>query len=332
MFNAVKADMPDDPMLARRYGQCLELALEACQDTPEQFKLVETPLKSFLLVTNILPQDTRPWQEARDPCQQAGDDYDFSSLALELSPLNPRLPEEWRFGEQGGLTPAEPPQVQKGSGLCFEAYDGDLMRIALTWNKDEVIGQALQILAHSQTWTSLVPEDPLPWLWALFYGPRAHCEERHCVYSAARGRRGPILLPTAIYTPRANIEAFLAHLTRCVYALYADVCDWQGEEIAPPFDVSRLNKMAKQLSLLPQEPVCITRVCLLCLLHKQNLNAQYKRPVDTYDPCLILTGEAERYLVDAVGNYREAATGTTVLYPTYDLGSIVADMVTYEDE
>ncbi len=60
--------------------------------------------------------------------------------------------------------------------------------------------------------------------------------------------------------------------------------------------------------------------------------AQYKRPVDTYDPCLILTGEAERYMVDAVGNYREASTGTTVLYPTYDLGSIVADMVTYEDE
>ncbi len=37
-------------------------------------------------------------------------------------------------------------------------------------------------------------------------------------------------------------------------------------------------------------------------------------------------------MVDAVGNYREASTGTTVLYPTYDLGSIVADMVTYEDE
>ncbi len=119
----------------------------------------------------------------------------------------------------------------------------------------------------------------------------AHCEERHCVYAAARGKRGPILLPTAVYTPCANIEAFLAHLTRCVYALYLDVRDWKGEDIAPPFDVSRLNKMAKQLCLLPQEPFCITRVCLLCLLHKQNLNAQYKRPVDTYDPCLILTGE-----------------------------------------
>ncbi len=132
--------------------------------------------------------------------------------------------------------------------------------------------------------------------------------------------RGPILLPTAVYTPCANIEAFLAHLTRCVYALYLDVRDWKGEDIAPPFDVSRLNKMAKQLCLLPQEPFCITRVCLLCLLHKQNLNAQYKRPVDTYDPCLILTGEAERYMVDAVGNYREASTGTTVLYPTWALG------------
>ncbi|QCF52295.1 UNVERIFIED_ASMBLY: UL95 protein [human gammaherpesvirus 4] len=332
MFNAVKADMPDDPMLARRYGQCLELALEACQDTPEQFKLVETPLKSFLLVSNILPQDNRPWHEARSSGRVAEDDYDFSSLALELLPLNPRLPEEWQFGGQGWSSRMEPSQPEMGMGLCFEVFDGDLMRIALAWNKDEVIGQALQILAHSHTWTSLVPEDPLPWMWALFYGLRSHCEERHCVYAAARGKRGPILLPTAVYTPCANIEAFLAHLTRCVYALYLDVRDWKGEDIAPPFDVSRLNKMAKQLCLLPQEPFCITRVCLLCLLHKQNLNAQYKRPVDTYDPCLILTGEAERYMVDAVGNYREASTGTTVLYPTYDLGSIVADMVTYEDE
>ncbi len=73
--------------LARRYGQCLELALEACQDTPEQFKLVETPLKSFLLVSNILPQDNRPWHEARSSGRVAEDDYDFSSLALELLPL-----------------------------------------------------------------------------------------------------------------------------------------------------------------------------------------------------------------------------------------------------
>ncbi len=171
MFNAVKADMPDDPMLARRYGQCLELALEACQDTPEQFKLVETPLKSFLLVSNILPQDNRPWHEARSSGRVAEDDYDFSSLALELLPLNPRLPEEWQFGGQGWSSRMEPSQPEMGMGLCFEVFDGE---IALAWNKDEVIGQALQILAHSHTWTSLVPEDPLPWMWALFYGPRAH--------------------------------------------------------------------------------------------------------------------------------------------------------------
>nr|WAH70947.1 UL95 [Eptesicus fuscus gammaherpesvirus] len=60
MFNCVNLATGGNPELARRYARSVELAVDLCETVPGQFKLVETPLNSFLLVTNIMPDDERP--------------------------------------------------------------------------------------------------------------------------------------------------------------------------------------------------------------------------------------------------------------------------------
>ncbi|AAK38233.1 ORF25 [callitrichine gammaherpesvirus 3] len=356
MFNAVEADTPSDPELAKKYKQCVKLAIDACQDTPGQFKLVKTPLKSFLLVSNIMPQDKRDWHGWMDTldCEDNSPDiladnaderrisgekgatyckqYDFSSLSLRCARTHKPYTLEESSEHTYEHTSLECEQHTRSTGLPFAVYDGPILRAALSWNKDDIITGAMQLLAHPRTWTSLIPEDPLPWIWLLFYGSRSLCDSPHCMYKETVGRPGPMALPEMALRPEADIESFMGFVTRSVTGLYSDITEVGGlipESVSIPFDPARLHRVIHQMGLLRCDSLHLSRVCLLCLIYKQNLTAQYKASLTAPSPCIMLVGEAAKYLVGDVGNYREYKTGSTVLFPTYDLKSMATDLLAH---
>lgn len=82
-MNVVALGTGGDKSLVDEYVQSVEMALNSCQAVGGQFKLVETPLNSFILVSNVLPEDERPWTHER-----TGEMFDFSGLNITQDPPN----------------------------------------------------------------------------------------------------------------------------------------------------------------------------------------------------------------------------------------------------
>lgn len=81
------------------------------------------------------------------------------------------------------------------------------------------------------------------------------------------------------------------------------------------------------LDLIPQietDPITYcANTCLLCALHTQNTLAITS---DGYMGTYLFLQGGEKFLGESVGNTRDLETGDTLLYPTYDITKITADL------
>ncbi|AIU39559.1 protein UL95 [Equid gammaherpesvirus 5] len=81
MFNLTAMAAAGDAKLSARYAESVSLAVGLCESLPDQFKLIETPINSFLLVANVMPNDNRPW-DSRVP-SPGGDFHNIRMPRLE---------------------------------------------------------------------------------------------------------------------------------------------------------------------------------------------------------------------------------------------------------
>ncbi|ABB22251.1 hypothetical protein OvHV-2gp31 [Ovine gammaherpesvirus 2] len=332
MLNLAQLHCDGDPELSKKYTRGVKLAISLAESTPGQFKLIESPVNSFLIVTNLSVEDTAPHPAATASPEP---ELDFSSLSLDrlnaLSSLvRHELPERRTYARESPAPPPEgPPQEPAAFHEPYVSYKLHEWVQALHSNKDSIINRALQLLSSPQTWTFCYPTDPLPWLWLLFYGPRARCQENSCVYARYFGQPGPVLLPPLFYDPEKDIASFMSQACKYVRHFYEheDLSSHLGD-INVPFDPERLVHVVQALKDVSSSCICTTRCCLLCSIYRQNLTSFYTVPNSTYG-CLILQG-ADQHTLSSVGRTRCLKTGDIILWPTYNIQSLVDFFISYE--
>ncbi|AAC58080.1 ORF34 [Alcelaphine gammaherpesvirus 1] len=325
MLNLTKLHCNGDPEMAKKYNRGVKLAISLAESTPGQFKLIESPVNSFLIVTNLTVEDTVP--HATHP--PAGEGLDFSCLSLSrLNALDAIVQPGYDNNSLDAQGHQQPPpagvrSLTKLTKDPYVTYKLTEWMWALRLNKDILINQALKLLGNPSTWTFCHPTDPLPWMWLLFYGPRSRCQEATCVYAKYFSTAGPVLLPPFFYDPGRDIQSFMSQACKFVKYFYdGEGLDSVLKDNNVPFDDSRIAEVLKALPSVSGSGLVLNKSCLLCCIYKQNLTSFHNVP-DVSGGCLILQG-AERHTDSAIGRSRCQTTGDIILWPSYNINSLVA--------
>ncbi|AJE29677.1 ORF34 [macacine gammaherpesvirus 12] len=302
----------------RRFARGVQLALDLCDNTPGQFKLVETPLNSFLLVSNVLPE-ARP---VRD-CPHPGG-FDFEDIHLPKLTRMRRVLERYGDRDDGrgecgnvAVTSAVAP-----GAVFYVQYGQEEWRWALTLRKDKLVKMAVEGLSDPTTWKGLEPVDPLPLIWLLFYGSRSFCREPECLYERNFGIRGPILLPPHVYAPHKDVMTFVHHVIKYVKFLYVNADVGFESETALPFEASRLRAAVTRLKDVEADDAYLSAKCMLCHLYKQNDTVSIHGP--HVGGVIALGGDGSRYITSSVRAQRCTSRGDFILIPLYNLEELVS--------
>lgn len=312
----------------RGYSESLKMALESCEPTGDQFKLIETPINSFILITNVLPDDSRRWDERRAIGWGEGEDE------TEVHATIFDLPED---DAEGGddVYPG-------GVGVYSDCLSGDELETpvagspylvfeekawirALILNKDEILTEALELVMDSQNWR--LPEliDPLPCFWMVFHGRRSFCESSDCLYRLRFGVAGPVLFPAHMYCPSEDLASFVIGACRYFRCLYTG-CDFSPSDYPGlPFDPRRAKECLRALEGL-EPPSCayLSRLCLLCHLYRQNrdVNCSSGQRLG----CLILGGVGSELLGEGFNSGRDLLSGDAIIAPRYNLEALLSGL------
>ncbi|AJG42959.1 hypothetical protein KM481_gp29 [Harp seal herpesvirus] len=316
MFNLTGLLSEGNSHQSERYFSSVDLAMNLCESVPGQFKLIETPINSFVMVTNVMPEDTRPWN-THNP-----QGLDFSGIHLpRLKKLNDFV--HWPHTEQN-IT-GDPIIEDKEPPCHYLVYSSRSWLRALQMNKQSLIKDAIEKLAEPVTWKGLVTEDPLPLIWLLFYGQKSFCSSHECLYFKRFGFKGPILFPPHIYSPDEDVLSFICSVCKYVKFLYGE--QFKEEMIhncETPFDRERLVNAMLKLKFISDGGTYISQTCLLCSLYKQNLTSACA--IDNLHGCLILGGSGKKYLAGQIKTKRCLDLGDSILFPSYNLTSLIDDL------
>lgn len=324
MFNGISLATGADPELNKKYAQSVQLALQFCEHMPGQFKLVETPINSFVLVSNVMPEDERPWTSNNSA------NFDFSNIQL---PKLDRLAELCEYEINNDMSKQKHLSSNmtnfkgesKNAPTHYIVYDNDSWKMALRFNKTNLINEAISLLAYPQNWKGLLPQDPLPYIWTLFHGKKSFCKCDECLYKIKFGQPGPILFPPHIYTPTKDILSFIGHVCKYFKFLYGGLqMNNIVDEESLPFDTQRLKNALASLDLISDNCTYVSQTCLLCRLYQQN-----KTTVQGFydsDGCIILGGLGKKYINCSISTKRCFQTGDTLFSTSYNIPLLLKDI------
>lgn len=314
MFNLSLLQCNGDPELNKKYKKGVDLALKLAAVTPGQFKLIESPMNSFLIVTNVLPDDNVITDSAI-----SYDNFDFKSITF---PRLKRLQKLVTYKTQELIT-EEPPTVNLPKQIPgpYITYEKSTWQKILDSDKNVIINEALELLSSPNHWCFCQPVDPLPWLWLLFYGPNSFCCDANCLYAKSFNCPGLILFPPIIYQPATDISSFMNLVCKYVCYLYQrqDLSKLIGG-MQIPFDRSRLEDVSTLMSEMNCDDIHVIKMCLLCILYKQNQTTYHN--VEHNQGCIILEC-AEEHINNCIGRTKCLQSGDIVLWPSYNIASIV---------
>ncbi|AGY30716.1 ORF34 [Retroperitoneal fibromatosis-associated herpesvirus] len=318
MFALAALASDGDPELTNRYVKSVKLAVDLSESTPGQFKLIETPLNSFVLVANVMP-DPQPLQQFSGVA-----DADFSSLRLprldRLDRVMGRVFDDARSSETSGSLDVQARGCSGCEALAYQTYTAEQWLWALTINKEKIVEEAIEGLADPKNWKGMYPTDPLPLIWLLFNGPASFCSSECCIYEKHYGCRGPVLLPGHMYAPQKDLLSFVNHALKYTKFLYGNFSGtWPEKSL--PFDSSRIPRAVSQLKSIDASDTYITQMCLLCHLYRQN--AAVASRGTHVGPILVLGGKGAQYITASVRSQRCISTGDYYLLPSYDISAII---------
>lgn len=314
MLNLALMSSKGDEALKSSYLKSIDMALESCQAVKDQFKLIETPINSFLLVTNVLPDDSRPWERS---CNHSLDfsnlrkDFDLGDSPVDFSSVYPGPERREENEEVGKCTYSDK----------YLVYQEIAWSRALTLNRDEVINEAMRLMSNPKNWTALVPEDPLPCFWMLFHGLKSFCESTECLYARRFGVPGPILFPPHIYTPAEDINSFVNSACKYFKELYSTADFTPSAYPHAPFELARAKACLKNLQGVDSGCSYLSRLCLLCQIYRQNKDINESSSF--FEGAIILAGGGANFLGDACGVSRDICTGDSILAPRYNISLIL---------
>ncbi|ALE14746.1 ORF34 [Felid gammaherpesvirus 1] len=321
MFNLTNLMNDGDPTESKKYYSSVGLAMSLCESVPGQFKLIETPINSFVLVTNVMPEDTRPWNSHNSK------EIDFSNIHLpRLKKLDELTHWDVHKSSHNTTDPKTNPLDQEPPSH-YLVYSSNSWKRAILLDKQEVIKEALDKLALPINWKGLVTEDPYPLIWLLFYGQNSFCSNNECLFFKKFGYRGAILFPPHVYSPSDDSLSFITNVCKYIKFLYGD--QFKGEMIQQgselPFDLNRLIDALAKLKFVCDSGVYISRTCLLCNLYKQNLTRS-RISVGNFYGSIILGGCGKKYLAQDIQTERCVDSGDSILCPSYDLTRLLNDL------
>ncbi|UNP64580.1 putative member of UL95 family [Marmot herpesvirus 1] len=299
-----------DPEIKKRFKAAVNLSVKFSEALPGQFKLIETPINSFLLVTNVLPNDKHT---VYNPVPK----LDFSNIKL------PRLQ---KLNRICGYELENEPQcfkmnvtIPKNMSLC---YDSLTWKKALQLDKTDLIQTVMEQMSDPKNWIGEFTEDPFPLVWLLFYGPKSFCEMEDCLYLKKMHRLGPILFPPSMYKPNEDISSFMNHLCYYVKVLYYNK-DLDLPEIIAQVSRDRLFHAIAKLKALDDSCAYISKKCLICHLYCQNEDVL--NGVDISNCPILISGESGQYINDTVTIQRTCG-GDTFLVPLYNIDRMLEDL------
>ncbi|QOE74456.1 tegument protein U67 [Elephant endotheliotropic herpesvirus 3A] len=271
----------------------------------ERFQFIETPHRSFLLVTNILPDDhavgTREEGAgnavASDKVMVPGDVVDVPLERVPSEATETAVVTAAASGPgTGAAAPATIARRPSATGsnhnyMIFNSrhitrhktlftnpyilYTKEDIQTSLSFNKSAFISKILTrcnvpgVLDHN----NVIPVDILMWL--LFAGPMSCCSRRHCFgYTKPEvGKPFPVLLPPVLYQNVTDVKTFVNIAEMYVYAWYSEhkletfgTSFFRDEDIDATITELRGKYKRKHLPLWHVD----SRICLFCALYLQN--------------------------------------------------------------
>ncbi|AMA67389.1 protein UL95 [Vespertilionid gammaherpesvirus 1] len=315
MFNLSSLMAEGNAEVGSKYYESVGMSIDLCENSQNQFKLIETPINSFLLVTNVMPNDTRPW------CSYNPRGLDFNGINLpRLKKLNHMT--GWNTCEK---TKETAPPTDLKEPVHYIVYDTWSWQRALKLNKTDIIQEAVSHMANPKNWEGIVMEDPLPLIWLLFYGKKSFCSARECIFYEKFKHAGPVLWPPHMYKPANNVLSFMTNVCKYVKFLYGCTFksdDLLGDEI--PVSQDRFVSALDKLKFVEDCGTYVSQTCMLCALHRQNMMSL--RQIDNVGGSIILGGSGKKYITSDIGTRRCLSLGDTVLFPSYNIGLLLKDL------
>ncbi|AAB66403.1 hypothetical protein [Murine herpesvirus strain 4556] len=302
-----------DPVLEKNYRRCVDLAINMSWSVPGQFKLVETPINSFLLVGDVLPNDMIESKPVNST-NLVNIPFPLSTLGVSTSKKSVEVTSY----------KSETEKFQEAASISEHSIRGSIVYEGLTWitamgyNVTDFLVNMLEQMKCPENWSGLHPVDPLACVWLLYFGPKSRCSEIACVSELFIGKKGPILLPPHMYRGDTSVNSFAHHLCQYVKHLYAD---YEPEILSCPLDITRVKGCLSDLRQVAESCVFLSQRCLLCHLYKQN--AAVSKNILTASDCIILGGSGKSLLGTYMKSYKDPATHDSILLPTYNLEAIV---------
>lgn len=292
--------------------ESVDMALENCESDRDQFKLIETPMNSFVLITNVLPEDGRPWVADLSGLVDMGD--------LNVFPENEK--EDWlgRVDEYQDCLQSDA-VCGAVNGSRYLVYEELAWTRAISLDKDDALTEAMELMINPQNWKSGILVDPLPCFWMVFYGKNSFCESSDCLYRFRFGVPGPILFPPHMYTPNDDMPSFILSMCNYFKYLYLGRDFLKDDYPGVPFDLARVRTCLVGADQLKSEHTYLSKLCLLCHLYRQNKDINCSS--GTFVDCIILGGCGSEFLGDRFNSGRDLTSGDAILAPQYNLESLL---------
>ncbi|AGE10060.1 tegument protein U67 [Elephant endotheliotropic herpesvirus 1A] len=319
----------------------------------ERFTFVETPHHSFLLVTNILPDEHGV---IKDKKLTPGDIITPSVTSVPVGNAKDLNHDIYQSSEssngktvlqKGCLRPNNSnylmfnakhiPEHHTLFTNAYVSYSKEDIQTSLSFNKSAFISKILSrcnvpgILDHN----NVIHVDML--LWLLFAGPLSCCSRTHCFgYTRPDIRRPfPVVLPPILYNDSVDIKMFVNMAEIYVYGWYGDdkiksfeTTFFKNEELQAMIGELRAKYVRKSVPLWHVN----SRICLFCALYLQNrlclenlkhdVNKIPLSPIIIQD-CVFNDTNISCQPTVAVGHITPG-TNVTKLFPVYQLDKLLS--------
>ncbi|AHC02860.1 tegument protein U67 [Elephant endotheliotropic herpesvirus 5B] len=320
----------------------------------ERFTFVETPHHSFLLVTNILPdehgviKDKKLPRDADDAslkpgslsCNKDGEICDKNNCVncSAVKRIRPNTNNYLMFNSK------HIPEHHTLLTNAYVTYSREDIQISLSFNKSYFISKILSrcnvpgLLDHN----NVIHVDML--LWLLFAGPLSCCSRTHCFgYTRPDIRRPfPVMLPPMLYRDSVDIKMFVTMAEIYVYGWYGDdniksfeTSFFKDEDLQAMIGELRSKYIRKSVPLWHVN----SRTCLFCALYLQNRlclenlkHDVHKIPLSPViiQDCVFNDTNISCQPTVAVGHITPG-TNVTRLFPVYQLDKLLSHISLQSD-
>ncbi|AGT99259.1 component of prereplication complexes [Suid betaherpesvirus 2] len=317
------------------FSEAVDHALEICKNIAPstRFRLIETPTKNFLMVTNVLPKNRKTVEKVSLNIKDAMDRL-AQSFAKDTSI---RSSQSYSANYMNATSVGSSNSVMVGSYITYTKKD---LENALSLDKSAFVAELLKyvdvpgILCHDNV------SDPECLLWLLFCGPYSFCSSDICLGYRKEDFRNafPVLLPPCFYNIPSDYGTYISLAELYAYSWYRNFSFDDVEHLQP---VAR-ERIQKTLTELRSKfcnfdvnlNIYASTTCLFCALYNQNrLAIDYASTNLRTSPISpIIIKDCSFLQTNVFSGHMQLGKKSVAVFPIYDIARLFGSMTISGDK